>query len=77
MNLRLVTEPTGGRLYQVGSVAQVERAFAQIEQELRQQYVLTFYTDRAPDAVPDTKVTVLRKDLRVRSALPLETSGAP
>jgi VWFA-related protein len=76
-NLRLITEPTGGRLYQVGSSEQVERAFEQIERELRLQYVLSFYTDRAPETVPDTKVRVRRKGLEVRSALPLEPADAP
>jgi Ca-activated chloride channel family protein len=46
--LRLVTDPTGGRLYRAASLEQVTRAFALINAELRNQYVLTYYTDTPP-----------------------------
>ena len=70
-NLRLITKPTGGRLFQVVSVDQVPRAFAQIQDELRKQYVLTYYTETAPtERAPVVKV--LRKGLKVKAALPLD-----
>ncbi len=69
--LRLITDPTGGRLFQVGSVEQIRLAFAQIQQELRNQYVLTYYTDRR-DGGPSPKIDVAGRGLRVRSALPLD-----
>ena len=47
--LHLVTDPTGGRLYRVGSPEQIARAFTLINAELRNQYVLTYYTDTPPE----------------------------
>ena len=46
--LRLVTEPTGGRLFRARTPEQITRAFDQIRSELRNQYVLTYYTDDPP-----------------------------
>ena len=46
--LKLITDPTGGRLLRAGSAGGLERAFAQINAELRHQYVLTYYTDSPP-----------------------------
>ena len=47
--LHAVTDPTGGRLYRVGSPDQLDRAFTLINAELRNQYVLTYYTDTPPE----------------------------
>lgn len=44
--LRRVTEQTGGRLYLVDSIAELDGAYAQIQAELRSQYSLAFYADR-------------------------------
>jgi VWFA-related protein len=49
-SLRLLTEPTGGRLFHIPSAEHLQRAFAQIRSELRNQYVLTYYTDQPPAA---------------------------
>ena len=45
-DLRKVTEQTGGRLYFVDSLEELDGAYAQIQQELRSQYSLSFYSDR-------------------------------
>ncbi len=47
--LRLVTDPTGGRLFRVGTMEQVIAAFRLVNAELRNQYVLTYYTDAPPE----------------------------
>jgi VWFA-related protein len=48
--LKLLTEPTGGRLLRVSPNAEaIDRAFRQINHELRHQYVLTYYTEKLPD----------------------------
>lgn len=68
--LKLVTDPSGGRLLRLGPGG-LERAFAQINAELRHQYVIAFYTDVLPDEKGE-KVTVRvkgRKDVEVRSVL--------
>jgi VWFA-related protein len=69
--LRLVTDPTGGRMFHVVTAEQVARAFAEIQSELRRQYVLTYYTDRPPSEEVRPVVTVRRPGLEVRSAVPL------
>ena len=71
-NLRLITNPTGGRLFQVSSGEQVTHAFAQIENELRNQYVLTYHTDKPPEIGKAPVVKVLQKGMKVKSALPLD-----
>ncbi|MCP4656896.1 MAG: VWA domain-containing protein [bacterium] len=66
--LKLVADPTGGRLLRLGP-AGVDRAFAQINAELRHQYVLGYYTDELPDE-KGQKITVRvkgRKNVEVRA----------
>lgn len=71
-NLRLITDPTGGRLFQIGLPEQVASAFGQIENELRNQYVLMYYTDSVPEARSTPVVEVEGKGLRVKTAIPLD-----
>jgi Ca-activated chloride channel family protein len=71
-NLKLITEPTGGRFFQVARPEQVEAVFAQIEAELRNQYVLTYYTDRTPDGRSTPEVEVEGKGLDVKTVVPLD-----
>lgn len=71
--MRLITGPTGGRLFQIESIDQMARVFDHIEEELRRQYVLTYYSERPFGAAVEPEVRVTRKGLKVRSALPLET----
>ena len=73
--LKLLTDPTGGRLVRAGSAEGIARAFAQINTELRHQVVLTYYTDRLPDPNARQGVTVRikgRKDVEVRAVLALD-----
>ena len=68
--LKLLTDPTGGRLIRVSpSDSGLARAFHQIQHELRRQYVLTFYTDTLPaENGRDLRVTVPgRRDVDVRA----------
>lgn len=72
--LKLVTDPSGGRLLRVRGSEGLARAFAQIAVELRSQYVLTYYADHVPeDGMRAVDVTVRgRKDVDVRAVLPLD-----
>ncbi len=56
--LRLLTDPTGGRLFRIPSVEHMHRAFAQIHSELRNQYVLTYYTEAPPSPGEPPQVRV-------------------
>jgi VWFA-related protein len=71
--IKLITDPTGGRLFNAATPEQMSRAFAEIQEELHRQYVLTYYTERQPGdgVVPEVKVR--RAGLEVRSAVPLAT----
>ena len=71
----MITEPTGGRLFRAGTGEQVVRAFSQIRDELRMQYILTYYTDRAPEEGAAPVVKVRRKGLKVKTALPLDLAN--
>ncbi len=73
--MKLITEPTGGRMFSTRSGEQVVRAFEQIQDELRNQYVLTFYTDRAPEPGDDLRVRVRTKGAKVKTALPLDLAN--
>ena len=71
-NMRLITGPTGGRLFQIESIDQMANVFDHIEDELRRQYVLTYYSQRPLGAAIEPEVRLTRRGLRVRSALPLD-----
>ncbi len=71
-SMRLITGPTGGRLFQIESIDQMANVFDHIEEELRSQYVLTYYSERPFGAAVEPEVRMTRRGLRVRSALPLE-----
>ena len=58
-DLRRITEGTGGRLYFVDSIQELDEAYAQIQAELRSQYSLSFYTER--DLTSEE-----RREIRVR-----------
>lgn len=72
-SMRLITGPTGGRLFQIESINQMANVFDHIEDELRRQYVLTYYSERPFGSAVEPEVRMTRRGLRVRSALPLET----
>ncbi len=76
--LRRISRHTGGRHFHIDLVAhdvpwtaRIEQAFDRIEEDLRHQHVLTYYTDQPPgsDAKPDIRVT--GRKLALRSAVPL------
>lgn len=71
-SMRLITGPTGGRLFQIESIDQMANVFDHIEEELRSQYVLTYYSERPFGAAIEPEVRMTRRGLKVRSALPLE-----
>ncbi len=71
-SMRLITGPTGGRLFQIESVEQMARVFDHIRDELRRQVVLTYYSDRPLGTAIEPDLRMTRRGLRVRSALPLD-----
>ncbi|MCY3927634.1 MAG: VWA domain-containing protein [Acidobacteria bacterium] len=71
-SMRLITGPTGGRLFQIESIDQMANVFDHIEEELRSQYVLTYYSERPFGTAVEPEVRMTRRGLKVRSALPLE-----
>ncbi|MCG8460837.1 MAG: hypothetical protein MI919_31520, partial [Holophagales bacterium] len=74
-DLRLLTDPTGGRVLRAGRGGGLERAFAQIAAELRHQLVLTFATDTDPERIAPRGIEVSlpgREALEVRAVVPLD-----
>ena len=71
--LRLITDPTGGRLFNVVTAEQMSRAFAEIQEELHRQYVLTYYTERQPGEGGAPEVRVKRAGAS-RCAAPCRSS---
>ncbi len=57
-DLRRVTSETGGRLYFVDSLDELDDAYAQINAELRSQYTLSFYAEEDLDAEERREVSV-------------------
>ena len=77
--IRRISEETGGRHFHIDPLAEdppwterIARAFDQIEEDLRHQHVLTYYSSepRGAPIRPDIRVT--RPDLKLRSVVPLE-----
>lgn len=70
-DLRRITSETGGRLYLVDSISELDRAYAQINAELRSQYSLSFYTDDDLDTAErrDVKVEIRRPGLTARTVV--------
>ncbi len=69
--LRRVTSQTGGRLYIVDSLTELDEAYAQINAELRSQYSLSFYADRdlADAERREVKVEIRRPGLSARTVV--------
>ncbi len=69
--LRRVTSETGGRLYIVDSLAELDEAYAQINAELRSQYSLSFYADRDLDDAErrEVEVEIGRPGLHARTVV--------
>jgi len=76
--LKRISRHTGGRHFHVDLVAhdthwthRIEGAFHQIEQDLRHQHVLTYYTEQPPHAPAEPEIHMTRQGLKLRSAVPL------
>ena len=70
--LKLLTDPTGGRLLRTNRRGGLQRSFKQIGDELRSQYLLTFYTDRPLDDDLLSRIEIQvpgRKKVDVRAVL--------
>jgi Ca-activated chloride channel family protein len=67
--LQRIAEATGGRAFQPFQLNDVANAFAQIQDDLRSQYELSYHPDNfAPDGRYRTiEISALRKGLKVRS----------
>lgn len=66
--LERLSKETGGRMFVVSKKETITQIYAQIQDELRNQYNLGYTPDRAPDSASDyrhIKVTAKQKDLSV------------
>jgi VWFA-related protein len=70
LRLRAFADETGGRLYPVVSFEDLDRAYEEIESDLRSQYVLGVATGRAltGEELARLEVRAERRGLRVRAA---------
>ncbi len=76
--LRRIAEETGGRLFHLELhgdtrwwAEPIEQVFGQIEEDLRHQHVLTYYTDQPHGAPVEPEIRVTGRGLRLRSAVSL------
>jgi len=76
--LRWISRRTGGRLFSVALASddppwteRIEEVFDRIEEDLRSQHVLAYYSDRPLGARAEPEVRLTRRGLRLRSAVPL------
>lgn len=77
--IRRISEETGGRHFHIDPLAEdppwterIARAFDQIEEDLRRQHVLTYYSSQPRGAPIRPEIRITRPDLKLRSAVPLE-----
>lgn len=70
LRLRAFAHGTGGRLYALTGVKELDRAYAEIEEELRSQYVLAVVAERSltSEELARIEVRAERRGLRVRAA---------
>lgn len=70
-DLEAIAENTGGRTYYIGDVAELAGAYAQINRELRTQYILAFGTERplTERELGSIRLRVKRPGLEVRTAV--------
>jgi VWFA-related protein len=64
-----ISKETGGRLYEVSKKQPVDQIYGQIEQELRDQYILGYTPDKAQTSADYHKIhlSTKQKDLRVQA----------
>ncbi len=74
--LQGIAEETGGRLFHLELhgdtrwwAEPIEQVFEQIEEDLRHQHVLTYYTDQPRGAPVEPEIRVTRRGLKLRSAV--------
>jgi hypothetical protein len=74
LDLEAVTSKTGGKLYFASTTADLGRAYAEINGELRSQYLLTFYAarDLPPEARRSIEVDVRGRGLSARTVVGAE-----
>ena len=70
-DLEGIVGETGGRIYYITQPEQLGEAYAQINAELRSQYVLGYGTDRplTPDELKSIKVEARRPGVTVRTVV--------
>ena len=76
--LRRISEQTGGRLFRLELYGDtpwwtgpIEQVFTRIQEDLRHQHVLTYYTDQPPGDPIEPEIRLTRRGLKLRSAVPL------
>ncbi len=71
IDLEGVTEGTGGRIFYISKMEQLDEAYAQINEELRSQYILSFSTERALEEgeLRKIKVEVAGEELSARTVV--------
>ena len=77
--IRRISEETGGRHFHIDPLAEdppwterIARAFDRIEEDLRRQHVLTYYSSQPRGAPIGPEIRIARPGLKLRSAVPLE-----
>ena len=77
--IKRLSRQTGGRLFRIhpgqsrASLARdMQQVFDRINEDLRHQHVLTYYSEHPPGAGVEPEVRTTRKGLTVKSVLPLE-----
>ncbi len=77
--IRRISQETGGRHFAIDPLAddppwteRIKEVFDQIEEDLRHQHVLTYYSSQPRGAPIRPEVRVIRPGLKLRSAVPLE-----
>ncbi len=77
--LRRISRRTGGHVFPVRVLDEnppwterIEQAFDEIEEDLRHQQVLAYYSDRPLGTAVEPEIRVTRRGLRLLSAVPLE-----
>jgi len=77
--VKRLSRQTGGRLFRihpgqsrVALAREMQQVFDRINEDLRHQNVLTYYTEQPPGAGVEPEVRTTRTGLRVKSVLPLE-----
>ncbi|MDX1501191.1 MAG: VWA domain-containing protein [Thermoanaerobaculia bacterium] len=71
IDLEGITESTGGRIFYIGSTDELDAAYAAIQRELRNQYLLAFSTDRelTRRELETLRVSAVRRGLAVRAVV--------